>query len=58
MEELLLCVVLASLVALACESFLAARRLRFLEEQSARLTRRVWKLEGCPPCDCGAEDCQ
>ena len=28
------------------------------DEWLAQLTRRVWKLEGSPPCDCGAEDCR
>lgn len=54
--------VAVALAILAVSQFYALhlihRGLQRRDEWIAALTRRVWKLEGSPACDCGAEDCQ
>lgn len=42
----------ACLLVLAFNGWMVERRLRRHIELIARLTRRVWVLEGSPPCSC------
>lgn len=45
--------VAAAAIALAAFNVITLQRNAMrLQEQVARLTRRVWILEGSPPCDC------